>query len=71
MVRVNGMLTTEDKPNVFRSLEQQAEEQRLRVLEARMVAAAAAVDDHQVGSKPKHRSPGFALSAVLTSRNLS
>ena len=42
-----------------------AEERRLRVLEARMVAAAAAVDDHQVRSKPKHRSPGFVLSVVL------
>ena len=40
---------------MFRSLEQQAEERRQLVLEAQMVAAAAA-DDHQVRSKPKHRS---------------
>ena len=54
-VRVNGTLATGDKPNVFRSLEQQAEERRRRVLEAQKVAAAAA-DDHQVRSKSKHRS---------------
>ena len=41
---------------MFRSLEQQAEERCRRVLEAQMVAAAAAADDHQVRSKPKHRS---------------
>ena len=41
---------------MFRSLEQQAEERRRRVLEAQMVVAAAAADDHQVRSKPKHRS---------------
>ena len=57
--RVNGTLATGDKPNVFRSLEQQSEDRRRRVLEAQKVAAAAAAaaaDDHQIRSKPKHRS---------------
>ncbi|GAV63427.1 DUF2359 domain-containing protein [Cephalotus follicularis] len=39
--KLNGILTNADKPNVFRSIEQQSEDRRRKILEAERSAAAA------------------------------